>query len=205
MNKKLILSPHVDDDVLGCGGILDSNSLVLYCGLDETGIKDRPSEQKRLEEINDVIKITDHKYEILDNLVNRYKKHDLIGEFERVINHYKPDEIYLPHPSYNQDHVEVYESSMVALRPHDLNYFVKKVFVYEQPHMLFWDNNGVEFKPNYFVPIDIEKKIRVYTLMKSQVRSFRSPDHIKAISKLRGGQSDCDYAEAFKILRWVNE
>ena len=205
MNKKLILSPHVDDDVLGCGGILDSNSLVLYCGLDETGIKDRPSEQKRLEEINDVIKITDHKYEILDNLVNRYKKHDLIGEFERVINDYKPDEIYLPHPSYNQDHVEVYESSMVALRPHDLNYFVKKVFVYEQPHMLFWDNNGVEFKPNYFVPIDIEKKIRVYTLMKSQVRSFRSPDHIKAISKLRGGQSDCDYAEAFKILRWVNE
>ena len=137
--------------------------------------------------------------------LNRYKKHDLIGEFEKVINDYKPDEIYLPHPSYNQDHVEVYESSMVALRPHDLNYFVKKVFVYEQPHMLFWDNNGVDFKPNYFVPIDIEKKIRVYTLMESQVRSFRSPDHIKAIGKLRGGQSDCDYAEAFKILRWVNE
>ena len=41
--------------------------------------------------------------------------------------------------------------------------------------------------------------------MESQVRSFRSPDHIKAIGKLRGGQSDCDYAEAFKILRWVNE
>ena len=205
MNKKLIVSPHVDDDVLGCGGILDSDSLVLYCGLDETDIEDRPSEEVRLKEINDVVKLTKHKYKILDNPVNRYKKHDLIGEFEKVINDYKPDEIYLPHPSYNQDHVEVYESSMVALRPHDLNYFVKKIFVYEQPHMLFWDNNGVDFKPNYFVPIDIEKKIRVYTLMESQVRSFRSPDHIKAIGKLRGGQSDCDYAEAFKILRWVNE
>lgn len=203
MNKKLILSPHVDDDVLGCGGILDSNSLVLYCGLDETGIKDRPSEQTRLKEINDVIKITDHKYKILDNLVNRYKKHDLIGEFERVINDYKPDEIYLPHPSYNQDHVEVYESSMVALRPHDLNHFVKKVFVYEQPHMLFWDNNGVEFKPNYFVPIDIEKKIRVYTLMKSQVRSFRSPELLKSIAHLRGQQSNYEYAEAFEVLRWI--
>ena len=32
-------SPHVDDDVLGCGGILDNH--VLYCGLDETG-QDRP-------------------------------------------------------------------------------------------------------------------------------------------------------------------
>ena len=26
---------------------------------------------------------------------------------------------------------------------------------------------------------------------------------IKSIAKLRGGQSDCDYAEAFQILRWV--
>ena len=56
MNKKLIVSPHVDDDVLGCGGILDSDSLVLYCGLDETGIEDRPSEEVRLKEINDVVK-----------------------------------------------------------------------------------------------------------------------------------------------------
>ena len=91
-----------------------------------------------------------------------------------------------------------------SLRPHDNNYFVKKVFVYEQPHMLFWDNGGVDFKPNHFIPIDIEKKIKVYTTMKSQVRSFRSPEHLRAIGKLRGGQSNCNYAEAFQILRWVN-
>jgi hypothetical protein len=67
--------------------------------------------------------------------------------------------------------------------------------------MLFWDDGN--FKPNYFVSIDIEKKIKVYTLMKSQVRSFRSPDHLKAIAKLRGGQSNYEYAESFQILRWV--
>lgn len=129
----------------------------------------------------------------------------MIGEFEGVINEYQPDEIYLPHPSYNQDHVEVYESSMIALRPHDKNYFVKKIFIYEQPHMFFWDDNMLDFKPNYFVPIDIEKKIKVYKLMESQVRSYRSPEHLRAIGKLRGGQSNCNYAEAFKIMRWVNE
>ena len=32
--KKLIIAPHIDDDVLGCGGIIDSNSMVLYCGMD---------------------------------------------------------------------------------------------------------------------------------------------------------------------------
>lgn len=203
--KKLIIAPHVDDDVLGCGGILNEDCFVLYCGINETGIPDRPTEQERLGEIHSVMSITKHNYKILDNLVNHYNEQQLIEQIERVINVNKPDEVYVCHPSYNQDHRAVYDATMVALRPHDKNHFVKKVFVYEQPHMLFWDNGGVDFKPNYFVPIDIEKKVKVYETMKSQVRSFRSPEHLKAIGKLRGGQSNCEYAEAFQILRWVNE
>ena len=40
--------------------------------------------------------------------------------------------------------------------------------------------------------------------MKTQVRSFRSPDHLKASAKLRGTQGNCKDAEAFQILRWVD-
>jgi LmbE family N-acetylglucosaminyl deacetylase len=201
--RKLIIAPHVDDDVLGCGGILDESCFVLYCGLDETGIPNRPSEQERIEEIHSVMRITHHNYRILDNLVNHYNEQQLIGQIEKEINILKPDEVYVCHPSYNQDHKAVYNATMVSLRPHDKNHFVKKVFVYEQPHMLFWDNGGIEFKPNHFVPIDIEKKVQVYECMKTQVRSFRSPEHLRAIGKLRGGQSNCENAEAFQILRWV--
>ncbi len=61
MIEKLIIAPHVDDDVLGCGGILDENCHVVYCGLDETGIENRPSKQHRLDEIQDVIKITNQR------------------------------------------------------------------------------------------------------------------------------------------------
>ena len=67
--------------------------------------------------------------------------------------------------------------------------------------MLFWDDK--DFKPNYFVPINIDRKIKLYKLMKTQVRKFRSVEHLKAMSKLRGGQSNYDYAEAYKIVRWV--
>tara|TARA_R110000824_G_scaffold54689_4_gene151012 strand:- start:2729 stop:3349 length:621 start_codon:yes stop_codon:yes gene_type:complete len=200
---KLILAPHADDDVLGCGGILDSDCFVVYCGLDESGIQGRPSQEERVREIEDVVAVTRHGFEILENPVNQYAKCNLISDFERVINDHEPLEVYVCHPSYNQDHKEVYDAAMVALRPHDKNYFVGRIFVYEQPHMLFWDNGGVDFKPNYFVPIDVEKKVKVYTLMESQVRSFRGPDHVRAISKLRGGQSNCEYAEAFQVLRWV--
>ncbi len=202
--KRLIIAPHVDDDVLGCGGILDETCHIVYCGLDETGIDNRPSIDERLEEIHLVQNITNHTFDILDNLVNRYDEYELIGQIEKIINKDKPNEIYVCHPSYNQDHRTVYNATMVALRPHDMNHFVNKVFVYEQPHMLFWDNGGVDFKPNHFVPIDIEKKVKVYECMKSQVRSFRSPEHLRAIGKTRGGQSNCDYAEAFQIIRWVN-
>jgi LmbE family N-acetylglucosaminyl deacetylase len=205
MIKKLIIAPHVDDDVLGCGGILDETCHVVYCGLDETDIDDRPSMDERLNEIKQVQKITNHTFDILDNLVNRYDEYKLIGQIEKIINNDKPDEVYVCHPSYNQDHRTVYDATMVALRPHDKNHFVNKVFIYEQPHMLFWDNGGVDFKPNYFIPIDIDKKVKVYTTMKSQVRSFRSPEHLEAMGKLRGGQSSCEYAEAYQILRWVNE
>ena len=40
--------------------------------------------------------------------------------------------------------------------------------------------------------------------METQVRNHRSSEHVRAISKVRGGQSMYEYAEAFKILRWVD-
>jgi LmbE family N-acetylglucosaminyl deacetylase len=205
--KKLIISPHVDDDVLGCGGILDKNTYVLYCGLNESDIPNRPSLQQRVLEADKVAKFCGHTYHILENKVNHYTIPDLIGDFEKYINKIKPTEIYIPHPSYNQDHRVSYEAALTALRPHDKNFFVKKVLVYEQPHVFLWDYShdiNASFKPNYFIPIDIERKITAYELMETQVRNFRSPKMLRSLAHLRGGQSNHDYAEAFQLIRWSN-
>ena len=203
--EKLIISPHVDDDVLGCGGILDKNTFVLYCGLNESDIPNRPTLQQRIDEADIVAQFCKHKYHILENKVNNYNIPDLIPDFEKFINDIKPKEIYIPYPSYNQDHRVVYEAALTALRPHDKNYFVKKVIVYEQPHVFLWDHshniNGT-FIPNYFVPIDIDKKITTYKLMKTQVRSFRSPDMLRSLAKMSGSQSNNEAAEAFQLIRW---
>ena len=200
--KKLVIATHIDDEVLGCGGILDSSTFVLHCGVED---RSYVSAEKRIEEIEDVRKIAGFKMKLLKNTVNNYKIIDLIPEFEETVNDVKPEMAFIPYPSYNQDHQAVYKAALVALRQHDINFFAKKVLVYEQPQDVFWDfNNGDSFKPNYFVPIDIEKKLKLYSLLKSQVRSFRSPEHVKAIAILRGGQSNFKYAEAFKILRWID-
>lgn len=208
--KKLIISPHVDDDVLGCGGILDKNTFVLYCGLNESDFPDgidRPSLQTRILEADLVASFCKHKYKILENKVNHYEITDLVSSFEQTINELQPEEIYIPYPSYNQDHRTVYEAVLTALRPHDKNFFVKKVLVYEQPHVFLWDfshNINGKFIPNYFKPIDIDYKIKAYECMKTQVRSFRSPSMLKSLSELRGSQSNCNFAEAFQIIRWVS-
>ena len=209
MVKTRVISPHIDDEVLGCGGILDKDTFVLYCGVENRYVNGDMSISvvTRINELKKVSKFLNFDFKLLDNKVNNFQLKDLIGEFEEVISRLKPQQIYIPYPSYKQDHRIVYEASLIATRPHDINFFVKKVLVYEQPHVFFWDkthNINSGFVPNYFIPIDINKKIKAYELMKTQVRSFRSSENLKSMANLRGTQSNNEYAEAFQILRWVD-
>lgn len=202
--QRLVISPHIDDEILGCGGSLDENTFVLEIGVDEFHIVPREERIRELEAAQNKLKFS---FDILDNnIVNSYKTKDLIDPIAHYINEIKPDEIYIPYPSYNQDHRATYEASLIALRPHDINYFVKKVLVYEETQVFLWDYshdlNG-SFKPNFFRRIDIEKKIEAYKLLKSQVRSFRSPEMLLELAKIRGRQSQLDFAEAFQVIRYI--
>ena len=200
----LIISPHVDDEVLGCGGILSKNHIVLHSGLSD-GFRHGDtifSKDFRLQEFEDVKKTTGCETRLLEHPVNNYSRNKLIGDFEEAINEIKPEKIYIPNPSYNQDHKEVYDAALIALRPHDINFFVKKVLAYEQPQD-FWHSGRPPFSPTHFIPIDITHKISLYEKMNSQVRGHRSSEHVKTIAQLRGMQSNYEYAEGFEVLRWI--
>ena len=205
--RDLIISPHADDEVLGCSSILNKDSFVYYCGLDESLVspdkKHRIDLDKRLREIKDVGNYLGFSWDWNANTkVNHYTEQELIKIFEDLINKLKPERVFIPYLSYNQDHRAVYHAALIVLRPHDKNHFVKKVLVYEQPHVIIWGNNL--FNADYFVQIDIDKKIKAYKLHKSQVRSFRSPQLLRAIASIRGGQSNFRYAEGFKVMRWID-
>jgi LmbE family N-acetylglucosaminyl deacetylase len=205
--RNLIISPHIDDEVLGCFSAINKNSFILYCGCDESTInfdwvKERPNLEKRINELEKIQKNLNFSYKILDNKVNNYSLQSLIPEIEKTINSIKPQAIFIPVPSYNQDHRIVYEAALTALRPHDINYFVKKVFVYEQVQDL-WNHNYHHFKPSFFKDLNIDEKIKNYQILESQVRSFRSCEMIKNLASVRGIQANMKYAEAFEILRWV--
>ena len=84
MPRKLVIAPHIDDDVLGCGGIINSDTLTLYCGVDEFHIVTR---EDRLKEADAVRDLYNNQYQILDGTkVNSYEVKDLIDKFQDVIN-----------------------------------------------------------------------------------------------------------------------
>jgi len=199
--KNMVISPHVDDEVFGCGGILDKSFYVFFCGTEKFRIISR---QDRIKEIKKVSKLLGYHWKLnLMSDVNHYAMQDFIPLFEKVINEIKPDTIYIPYPSYNQDHQAIYEAAQVALRPHDINHFVRNVYTYESMDFL-WKNHP--YIVNRFVDIGddgIKRKLAAYQLHESQVRSYRSPEHIKARACIRGAAANCKYAEAFVVERQV--
>jgi len=206
MVKKLVIAPHVDDEVLGCGGILDSDTFVYYCGIDESKVAADPAHRiplaEREKELVATASFFGFQYEVnKKSQVNFYIVQEFISELEKIINQVKPEMIFLAAPGFNQDHDTIWRAAKVALRPHDKNFLVKKVLLYEEIQDFSW--TGWEFHPNYLVPIDIERKIKGYELQSSQVRAMRSSDRIKALARVRGVMANCDYAEAFEIKRWV--
>jgi len=200
---RLIIAPHVDDDVIGCGGILDKETVVYYCGVDDFHVV---SKDDRNKEAIAASNIANYKFvwPINGPRVNYYYNslNDLISKFTDLMYVYKPDEVYLPWPSYNQDHQTVYRAAMVALRPHDKVPFVPRVLLYEEPDC-FWPGISEPFVPNYFKKIDIEKKVKLYEAMPSQIREHRPIDAIVALARVRGATIMQEFAEAFHILRWV--
>lgn len=201
----LIASPHLDDEVLGCASMLDG-AHVAYTTRTHPEFRDVYEEHLAFRaEVNGVSLFPDD----FDGLhFDRINELDQLGQsvliayFERVVRHVMPDLVAVPAPSYNQDHRAVYDAMLTACRPHDRNWFVKKVVVYEEPET-FGALRMPPFWPTYFRPLDVDRKLALYHLYASQVRGHRSDEHIRAIAAVRGMQVNVPYAEGFEVLRWV--
>lgn len=195
----LVLAPHVDDEVLGCFSWLGPDTRVCYFGVEER--PDVSTEQRR-HELENCAETLGYKWELHDSEVNHYDMHALIGIIETAVNAHRPTTLLAPAASYNQDHRAVHDAALVASRPHDRNWFVGTVLLYEQPHSFLWPFAPME--PNYFRPVDIRAKIAAYMIHASQVRAHRSRKILRAMALLRGAQSGLPAAEAFLCKRMVH-
>jgi LmbE family N-acetylglucosaminyl deacetylase len=175
-------------------------------GVDESKIAiPRPTRGTRLDEIRKVRQLTKSQYKVGPFLVNHYQEYytEILDAIELKINMFKPDVILIPPLDCNQDHRTIHDICMTALRHHDKNHFVPVVLEYETPGGLMWDE--VVNPPNYFVDLDLDKKIELYQCYKTQMRKHRSLSMINDMAVSRGRMANMVYAEGFKVLRLCQE
>lgn len=216
--KFLIIAPHPDDEILGCGGLISkikSNkgnvSILTVCN----HMPPLYSEKDSIKTLNEMKKV--HKFLKIDKSINlKYPACMLHKEDQYIINNLilnvikkqKPNYVFIPFPDRHLDHKIVYESSMVATRPKFDMSFIKSVYTYEVLSETFWNSGYIEanFIPDTFVDIKkhLRNKIKSLKFFKSQVNSKyfeRSVEAVNALSLVRGSQNGYTNAEAFKLIR----
>jgi LmbE family N-acetylglucosaminyl deacetylase len=128
--KRLIVAPHADDEVLGCGGLLAK-----YPGECDVVIMSRPSpvRLREHEDSRDVLGYeTTHLIGLPDGSLTEYMA-EMVAKLDCVIRTVQPQEMYLPYPDLHQDHIATYEAGMRSARASMKrdHWYVPNVFVYD--------------------------------------------------------------------------
>ena len=218
--KILIIAPHPDDEILGCGGIIAKNIAEeneVYIAIVTSG--QAPLFNPEDDKVDRDCCLNAHKLlgvkktffldlpaAMLDS-VPRYK---LNGSIAKVVIEVMPDEIYIPHiGDMHFDHKLINEACMVAVRPRSEK-CVKRVYAYETLSETEWDIPSTTnfFMPNVYVDISdyIDKKIAAMKEYKEQIMEYPSPrseEGIKSLAMTRGMTVNKKYAESFMLIREI--
>lgn len=217
--KILVVSPHPDDEVLGCGGVMkkyaeEGHEVYVLLLTDGSEIRYGDSMIEGLQkEARACGKILGVKEIFFRNLpeqkLDGIPLLDIIREVEAVVEKVKPEIVYTPHQGdINQDHGAVFEATMIAIRA--INKDVKEIYSYETPSSTEWGVPRADraFIPNVFVNIEnqLEHKIKALNEYKSQIKKWphsRSNEGVRTVAQYRGMQSHLPAAEAFMLMRKI--
>jgi N-acetylglucosamine malate deacetylase 1 len=216
--KTLVVAPHPDDEILGCGGTLlrrkaEGGDLgwLLVTGVSEQAGYSAEVAQQRAAEIDKVVKLVgfDQVYNLAlpSAQLDRIPMSDLVGKFSAVFQEFQPEEVLLPCRSdVHSDHRLVFDAGAACAK-----WFrypsVKRVLAYETiSETEFGLDPDKSFQSNYFVDISefLERKLEIMAVYKSELSDFpfpRSIEAIRALASLRGSTAGFIAAEAFQLLR----
>ena len=225
LERVLVLSPHADDEALGCGGLLaklaqrDCDVRVLYLAVDgfhHYGLEGETTYEQRVAEVEAVAELFGFDYDIvygnqgliekLDTLPQR----DLVDHFEHAINAHRPDLLLLPYgEDYDQDHRAVFQAGFAAARP-----IAQQFGKWLVPHVLTYEMTKLQWAaaplPRAVAYADISEHIeakcegiRRYATQFRPSPHIRSLESVTALASIRGKEIGVAHAEAFGVLRTI--
>ena len=228
-NKEiLVVASHPDDEILGSGGTVhkvtsqfDANAkaLILSQGV---ASRDNLDEEKlnseikmNLEDVQTVSKIIGFQetnvLNFPDNEFDTVSLLSIVKEIEKVVTEFNPDIILTHHNGdLNIDHRITSQAVYTACRPvREKNI---QILSYETPSATEWQFPGdrYSFSPNFFVTLskeNIQSKKEAINAYRGEVRSYphpRSSEALEIIARRWGTVIGCEFAEAFKLHRWIS-
>ena len=217
--KVLVVSPHPDDEVLGAAGTIarlsgrghDVTVAIVTSGWEPLFPKSQV-EQVRAEaaKANDILGVKSLRF--MDLPVTKLSvmpKHELNEKFELLVDQEEPEEIFLPFfGDRHEDHGQVFDACMVALRPTAKRRYVKRILCYETVSETHWSAPYIEvgFSPQVWVDISeqLSVKLDAMKIYKSQLRpepDARSLEALSSMAKWRGSVVGMAAAECFVLVR----
>lgn len=216
----LVVSPHADDEVLGCGGMLlrriaEGHSADVVVGSVSTvraGGEVKASADTRRQELAEAARrlgVGEPRilFEDYENRLDTLPILDIVSALDAVLSEGRYDQVFIPYPSHHQDHRILYEASFSALREKGDGHGPTLVAAYEYPYV-GW--TPVEFHGGpYYVDVSeqMDGKIHALEAYASQLRPPPHPtsvDAVRRLASMRGLECGRVYAELFYVLKMVD-
>lgn len=216
----LVIAPHADDEVLGCGGVMaraiDEGAHVEVCVVTQGApqLFSEPVLKQIREEAVSVHRAmgiaSTHFLEFPAPLLDQTANHVVSDAIRHLILAQKPDTVLIPHQGdIHHDHSVVYSTALVACRPLGESP-VRRILAYETLSETEWapPRGDTWFVPNTYVSIGqyLERKVEAMNGYASQVRQAphpRSEGGIRALAAHRGYTVGVEAAEAFMLIREI--
>ena len=227
--RLLILTPHADDEAIGCSGLIKKikdhggSVYVLLATLGETkkyGADSKLPESVRKMEFNaamDKLQVNDWGIMFEDN--EKHLRLDGIPRLELLkiieatsdfsLEKIRPNMMAVTAPSFNQDHEHLYEAAVTACRPPvpGKKHVPDLLLTYEYP-AISWSSGKHSFSPNFYLDIsrELQHKLDTVSLYQSQLGESEysiSVDAVEIMAKYRGREISVDAAEAYEIKRII--
>ena len=223
VNNTLVIAPHPDDELLGCGGTLlrrksEGATLgwVIMTKIFEDYGWSTENVRERENEIEQVQKRLGIKPEHLFQLgfattkLDTISMGDLIARVSEVFQNFQPEEVLVPHQGdVHSDHRITFEAVAACTKWFRLP-SVKRAMSYETlSETEFSLDPSKVFQPNVFVNISpyLEQKLELLRIYSTELDDFpfpRSEKAVKALAEFRGSNSGFENAECFELLFELN-
>ena len=220
----LVVVAHSDDECISMAGTIrkhvkKGDKVYVVSMTDGVGARDNVDESeiiKRKHASDAASKVLGFRwgdcFDFRDNAMDSYPLIEVVKAIEQAKNIYKPTLVYTHSGAdLNVDHRVVVNAVLTAFRPQP-NEQCKELRLFEVASATDYGNVAItgSFSPNLFIDITNEWSTKVGSLKayKEEMRDYphsRSIEGIKNRAKLRGNQVGYNLAEAFEVIRKLED